>query len=53
MTSIYRVFRFRVGKVFEKKIAKKNQKCEFAIGSLNVNVFVIGRNLEGLIAGHI
>ncbi len=53
MTSIYRVFRVRVRQFWVRGLQSGIGKGEFVIRSLNVNVFVFGRNLEGLIAGHV
>ena len=44
------MFRVRIKK---KGGREQNWKCEFEVGSWNVNVFVTGRNPEGLTAGHV
>ena len=47
------MFRLRVRQFFGSADCRAELKCEFAVGYLNVNVFVIGYNLEGLIARHV
>ena len=34
-------------------MVSKTGKCEIVVGSLNMNVFVFGCNLEGLTTGHV